>query len=190
MKANLSIWAEPFAKKTQEATFNQHNCIHHCLCIHWKQTKKLSLQRFTALICSDGPKKKVNKVNSSFNKNANWTSLSNDLLQRFCNTLIFRGVQDKIATELYHTWARGMCLTSPLTTVLGDNSPTSTCSTYRLSASGCFSAVIIRPTRRSRRDTSTLASSWLGVACFFSAFSPPVKKEKCIMLYYTLHVEM
>lgn len=77
------------------------------------------------------------------------------------------------ALKFWCTWSRGMCLTSPLTTVLGAGSPTSTCSTYRVSASGCFSALMIRPTRRSRRDTSTLASSWLGVAFFFSALSPP-----------------
>lgn len=82
------------------------------------------------------------------------------------------------ALEFWFTWSRGMCLTRPLTTVLGEGSPTSTCSTYRLSASGCFSAVIIRPTRRSRRDTSTLASSRLGVACFFSALSPPYAEQK------------
>lgn len=82
------------------------------------------------------------------------------------------------ALEMWFTWSRGMCLTRPLTTVLGEGSPTSTCSTYRLSASGCFSAVIIRPTRRSRRDTSTLASSGLGVACFFSALSPPYAEQK------------
>lgn len=86
------------------------------------------------------------------------------------------------ALEFWFTWSRGMCLTSPLTTVLGEGSPTSTCSTYRLSASGCFSALIIRPTRRSSRDTSTLESSWLGVACFFSALSPPYAQERSVSL--------
>lgn len=90
--------------------------------------------------------------------------------------------QGQRVLEFWFTWSRGMCLTSPLTTVLGDGSPTSTCSTYRLSASGCFSALIIRPTRRSRRDTSTLASSWLGVACFFSALSPPSAEERTVSL--------
>lgn len=86
------------------------------------------------------------------------------------------------ALEFWVTCSRGMWLTSPLTTVLGEGSPTSTCSTYRLSASGCFSALIICPTRRSRRDTSTLASSWLGMACFFSALSPPYAEERSISL--------
>lgn len=43
--------------------------------------------------------------------------------------------------------SRGMYLTRPLTTVRGCGSPTSIDSTYNESASGCFSAFVIRPTR-------------------------------------------
>ena len=77
------------------------------------------------------------------------------------------------------TCSMGMCLTRPLTTVLGVASPTSTCSTYRESASGCFSAVRMRPTRRSRRDTSTLSSSW-GATGFFSPAGTRSAKQSSV----------
>lgn len=72
------------------------------------------------------------------------------------------------------TWSRGTWFTSPLMTVLGAASPTSTSSTYSESASGCFLTVTIRPIRRSRRETSTGFESALGAAdcSFFSFFSP------------------
>lgn len=76
--------------------------------------------------------------------------------------------------NVVNTWSRGTCFTKPLTTVLGLASPTSTFSTYSESASGCFSAVMMQPTRRSRRETSTGFESLLPAAgcCFFSFFSP------------------
>lgn len=43
--------------------------------------------------------------------------------------------------------SRGIYLTRPLTTVRGCGSPTSISSTYRESASGCFWAFVMRPTR-------------------------------------------
>lgn len=49
----------------------------------------------------------------------------------------------------------GMCFTSPETTTRGAASPQRMSSTYKESASGCFFAVVMRPTRRSTRDTST-----------------------------------
>lgn len=53
----------------------------------------------------------------------------------------------------------GTNLTSPLTTVLAADSPNSIFSTYKESASGCFEASRMRPTRRSRRPISTGPSS-------------------------------
>lgn len=89
--------------------------------------------------------------------------------------LIFAGfkLQSSIAIR-FCIWSRGTCFTKPLTTVLGLASPTSTSSTYRASASGCFLAVIMQPTRRSRRETSTGFASLLPAAgcCFFSFLSP------------------
>nr|GMD30971.1 hypothetical protein PanWU01x14_361300 [Ipomoea batatas] len=53
----------------------------------------------------------------------------------------------------------GIYLTRPLTTVLGCASPTSISSTYRESASGCFWAFLIRPTRISSLLMDTSASA-------------------------------
>lgn len=69
------------------------------------------------------------------------------------------------------TCSSGTWLMRPLTTVRISASPTSTSSTYSVSASGCFFAITIRPTRRSKRDTSTFASS-LGRGAFFSCVAP------------------
>ena len=77
----------------------------------------------------------------------------------FCHCAPWLDWSESPGLQGHRTCSTGMCLTRPLTTVLGVASPTSTCSTYRESASGCFSAVRMRPTRRSRRDTSTFCSS-------------------------------
>lgn len=83
------------------------------------------------------------------------------------------GKEKLSVNNFVNTLSRGTCFTKPLTTVLGLASPTSTCSTYRVSASGCFSAVIMQPTRRSRRETSTGFALLLPAAgCCFSFFSP------------------
>lgn len=66
--------------------------------------------------------------------------------------------------------SRGIYLTSPLTTVRGLSSPTSISSTYNESASGCFWAFVILPTRMSSLATDIISGSAaaLGfVACFF-----------------------
>lgn len=72
--------------------------------------------------------------------------------------------------------SRGMYLTRPLTTVLGASSPTSISSTYSESASGCFSAFLISPTRISNFATDNSASATFDFElpdCFFCSFFEP-----------------
>ena len=88
--------------------------------------------------------------------------------------LIFAGFRLQSKTTIWFCiCSRGTWFTRPLTIVLGAISPTST-STYKESASGCFLAVMIKPIRRSRRETSTGLESALPATgcCFFSFFSP------------------
>ena len=89
--------------------------------------------------------------------------------------LIFAGFRLQSKTTIrFCICSRGTWFTRPLTTVLGAVSPTSTSSTYKESASGCFLAVMIQPIRRSRWETSTGLESALPATgcCFFSFFSP------------------
>uniref|UniRef100_A0A915HI40 Uncharacterized protein n=1 Tax=Romanomermis culicivorax TaxID=13658 RepID=A0A915HI40_ROMCU len=64
----------------------------------------------------------------------------------------------------------GTWFTNPEMTVRGFSSPTSIVSTYKLSASGCFSALIIKPTRISKRLTSTTSVSF-GTAGVFETLA-------------------
>ena len=78
----------------------------------------------------------------------------------------------------------GMCLTRPLMMVRGFSSPKSISSTYSASASGCLSALLMRPTMSEHRDTSIGPSAAMKAMC--ACVHPGGWVGACACMYWVI----